>query len=595
MCKWTNDAQRFLLEHFDTIHNSPSQMYHSALPFCPSSSWLFKCYSGELLNEVKVVKGLSAEWGACVRAVTVNDQPGPMSYWKNTVAVGLDSGNIIILDAITGSQTSVLSEHINWVTSIAFSSDGVLLVSGSEDRTIKLWDIQTGGVVKTFSGHDGSFYSVCISADSTMIVSGSDDSTIKLWNVQTGECCYTIELQEPVHHVTFLPIDPQHFISISGSRVQQWDTNGHQIGPEYTGYYIAFSLDGTQFALCDELGVTVHNAKTKAIIAKFQCTDRPLHCCFSPDTRLIAASVVDTIYLWDIATPDPHHIVTFVGHSDTIHHLAFSSPSSLISVSRDRLIKFWQIGNSLVDLAKTEPKSITYHLAQALSITLQAADGIILTCDSSGVVMVWDIWTGHCKRSITTPLNYMGQSIQLIKDKLVVIWVSEEQIVIWDSEKQEQLEEVAKHGFAPNWKISRDGSRVYILSEASLEVWSISTGQKIGGVELESPFSSSFLIVEGSRVWAGHSQRLEGWDFEVPDSPIQLCNTPPSILHQSGTILWDILLPRVQDTASGKTLFQPNAALGKPYDAQWGDHHLVLYFHLSKQILILDFSHVLLQ
>ncbi|KAF9648432.1 hypothetical protein BDM02DRAFT_3115476 [Thelephora ganbajun] len=63
-CKWINDSQCFLLEHFDTIKNYPSQIYHSALLFYPSSSWLSKCYSTELSHKVKVVKGpkLSGEY-----------------------------------------------------------------------------------------------------------------------------------------------------------------------------------------------------------------------------------------------------------------------------------------------------------------------------------------------------------------------------------------------------------------------------------------------------------------------------------------------------------------------------------------------------
>ena len=75
LCQWTNDSQCFLLEHFDTINNSPSHNYHSALPFSPSSSWLHKCYSEEISPMVKVVKGLPAEWGMCSHIVSLDYKP----------------------------------------------------------------------------------------------------------------------------------------------------------------------------------------------------------------------------------------------------------------------------------------------------------------------------------------------------------------------------------------------------------------------------------------------------------------------------------------------------------------------------------------
>ena len=154
-CKWINDSQRFLLEHFDSIHSSPPQIYHSALPFCPSSSWLCKCYATELSQEVRVVKGLPAGWGECSRTVSFSYTPLSLACWKCTVAIGTSSKLIVILNAVTGSQVAVLSGHTGLVNSLIFSSDGIYLISGSDDMTVKLWDVQTGGVVKTFHGHTG--------------------------------------------------------------------------------------------------------------------------------------------------------------------------------------------------------------------------------------------------------------------------------------------------------------------------------------------------------------------------------------------------------------------------------------------------------
>ena len=77
---------------------------------------------------------------------------------------------------ITGSQTATLSGHIDVVVSAVFSSDGRSLVSGSDDRTVKLWDMQTGGAIKIFSGHTEIVHSASISVDCTTIASGSHDT-----------------------------------------------------------------------------------------------------------------------------------------------------------------------------------------------------------------------------------------------------------------------------------------------------------------------------------------------------------------------------------------------------------------------------------
>ena len=126
-CKWTNDSKHLLLEHFDTIHNSPSQLYHLALPLLPPS-WLHRCYSAELSFKVKVVKG-PTEWGACSHTISMDSDPVILLHWNGTIAVGSTSEDIIILDAITGRQIAVLSGHTEGVWSVKFSSDGRSLVS----------------------------------------------------------------------------------------------------------------------------------------------------------------------------------------------------------------------------------------------------------------------------------------------------------------------------------------------------------------------------------------------------------------------------------------------------------------------------------
>jgi len=60
------------------------------------------------------------------------------------------------------------------------------LVSGSEDKTIKVWNLQSGKETRMIAGHTNWVTSLAISLDGQTLVSGSFDKTIKLWNLQTG-------------------------------------------------------------------------------------------------------------------------------------------------------------------------------------------------------------------------------------------------------------------------------------------------------------------------------------------------------------------------------------------------------------------------
>jgi len=548
--------------------------------------------------------GLPAEWGMCSRTVLLDDYPLPLSYWKNTIAVGLMNGDIVIFNAITGSQTAVFSGHTYYITSLIFSSDGISLVSGSYDNTVKLWDVQTGGVVKTFSGHTHSVQSVSISADCTMIVSGSKDKTICLWDIQTGECQYVIEQKEPVQHVCFSPTDTQYLLSVNDGKIWQWDTSGHQILPTYDGFYVSFSPDGTQFVLCSGAVITVQNTDSKAIVAEFHmANNKTSFCYFSPDGRLVAVAAGDTAYIWDITGSDPHLVETFIGHTRIISSIAFSSPSSLISASHDQSIKFWQIGVSSTDPAKTDQKSTYLTSAPIKSITLQAKDGIVILIDWDGVVRIWDISTGICKKSFKSPAKASCYSdVQLIDGRLVFVWLADEKIYVWDPEKGEVLKTVDAPRNIPmtseyqheDLRISKDGSRIFYLCYGTIKAWSIQTGEVVGADGGGWIRSQPTLTVDGTQVWVYYNQTSDqGWDFGIPgSSPIKLQGVPT--LHFGGTMVWNNSLSRIEDKITGKVVFQLSGRFAKPLDVQCNGYCLAARY-VSGEVLILDFNYVFLQ
>ena len=597
LCKWTNDGQRFLLEHLDTISNSPSQIYHSTLPFSPPTSFLQTYYHSELSQEVKVVKGLSAGWGTCSRTASLGTRAYSISCFGNTVAIGSGYRDITILDVITGSQRAILSEHTDEVASVVFSSDGRSLVSGSHDMTVKLWDMQTGGAIKTFSGHTGIVHSVSISGDYTTIASGSHDETLRLWDTQTGGCCHIIEQDVQPHSMKFFPTDPQCFLFASGLEIFQWNTNGHQVGSTFEGIEIGFSSDGIQTISRYKEVATVRNTISGAVITTFPVVqDSYQLCCFSPDGKLIAVSAGGIAHVWDITSSKPHLIETFIGHTSNITALAFSSPSSLISGSNDQSVKIWKIGATLTDLVGTDSKSVSITPATIMSITLRAEDGIFITSDSDGVVRTCDIFTGVCKASFQTPAKGGDKrDTQLFNGRLVLVWHTAGKIKIWDVEKEDLLHTVDGPGDLEDIKIAEDGSRVFSIGARAIQAQSIQTGEIVGKAGIEFIiYNTASLTVHESKVWVHYpGAETQVWDFGTPDSPpVQLSNMPLHIINPTDTLLWDTGPSCVKEMATRKVVFWLSKRYGKPVNVQWNDQYLVVSF-ISGKVLVLDFSHIL--
>lgn len=588
-CKWADDIQHVLLEYFEIIHNSPSHIYHSALPCSPSSSWLWECYGTELSTQVKVVKGLPLKWATCFRTVAVPTTPMALSYWNSAIAVAMRSGEIIILNSVTGSKEAVFSGHTKSVGSVQFSSDGVSLVSGSADRTVKLWNVQTGGVVETFSGHTATVTSVSISADSNWIASGSEDKVIRLWNAQTGKCYHTIQQPERVTKVSFAPANPQCFISVSDKKIWEWNVNGCQTKPAYNGLDAAFSLDGTQFVLCNGEVVTVQNSESRITVAEFHLPcNNAKHCCFSIDGRFVAMAALGIAYVCNITGPHPQTIATF-DSKPLIMDLTFS-PSTLISATAPKSVKFWPTGTLPVGTTSGSPDAVPSKFAAVL----QAKDGVTITDGLGGTVKICDISTGHCKGTFQLPSLNDRRDLQLIDGRLVVAWNGNGKINVWDAQKRKYLL-VVDDPFQNTvfLKFSEDGSKVFWLGTESLQVLSIDTGEIVCELKLEYAYSR--IYTDGSKVWVDSiGLRWEGWDFgTVGEHPDQLANIPPHRLHPSGTILWDIHSSKVLDASTGKVVFHLSMPGRTIADAQWNDKYLVICF-CNGEVVILDFSYMFL-
>jgi WD40 repeat protein len=88
---------------------------------------------------------------------------------------------------------------------VAVTADGRHAVSGSWDRTLKVWDLLTGKEVRTLEGHTDGVNGVAVIADGRHAVSASDDRTLKVWDLLTGQAIATLKTHAPLYCCAVTP------------------------------------------------------------------------------------------------------------------------------------------------------------------------------------------------------------------------------------------------------------------------------------------------------------------------------------------------------------------------------------------------------
>jgi len=102
-----------------------------------------------------------------------------------------EDATVKIWDFETGDYERTLKGHTDCVQDVAFDNSGKLLASCAADMSIKLWDFSTYECTKTLQGHDHNVSGVCFLPSGDYIVSCSRDKTVKMWEVATGYCVKT--------------------------------------------------------------------------------------------------------------------------------------------------------------------------------------------------------------------------------------------------------------------------------------------------------------------------------------------------------------------------------------------------------------------
>ena len=154
----------------------------------------------------------------------------------------------------TDTMLRTLEGHTDSILSLAFSPDGLTLVSGSCDRTMRLWEAGTGTLRRILRGHTDGVGSVAFSPDGRTLASGGWDATVRLWDAGTGTLLHTLEGHEStVSSVAFSP-DGSTLASGGGDNtVRLWDADTGALRQTLRGHTdevgsVAFSPDGRTLA-----------------------------------------------------------------------------------------------------------------------------------------------------------------------------------------------------------------------------------------------------------------------------------------------------------------------------------------------------------
>jgi len=94
--------------------------------------------------------------------------------------------DISLFDSRSGTLIKKLTKHDAAVNAVAFSANGRLLASGSDDRTAIIWDTDSGKAKHILKGHDQTVRAVAFSPDGSLLASGSGNASVVLWDVASG-------------------------------------------------------------------------------------------------------------------------------------------------------------------------------------------------------------------------------------------------------------------------------------------------------------------------------------------------------------------------------------------------------------------------
>ena len=266
------------------------------------------------------------------------------------VLSGSDDRTVRLWSAESGQEVRRLEGHQDWVLSVTFLPGGKEVLSGSTDRTIRIWNLDTGQQIQRLDGHEASVTCLSVSPDGTRVLSGSDDQSIRLWDVRGGRELRKLEGHRgPIQCVAFSADGLQGLSGGNDRTVRLWNLeDGREIhrleGHTHVVRDAVFCREG-RHALSGGQDRTTRLWNLEAGTEESGRRDYPERvfrvAAFEDHLWAVVVWEDGGCQLWDAGLG--RESCRLVGHTATVWAAAFSGDGRrVLTGSVDRTIRLWQ-------------------------------------------------------------------------------------------------------------------------------------------------------------------------------------------------------------------------------------------------------------
>lgn len=492
----------------------------------------------------KTVKLWDAATGVLVRTFDTHaDGVSSVAFSPDgsQVLSGSKDKTLKLWDVGTGALVRTFTGHGAPVLSVAFSPDGRHVLSGSGDNndrssgrtpdfTIRLWDAATGNLVRTFEGHTLEVSSVAFSRDGMQVISGSQDMTLRLWEVATGSLLRTIAT--PTYLISVARFSPEgHRILSAGADLRLWDSATGALVRTFKGnsshiWSAALSPDGSRIVASSFATLELWNVATGTLVRTFEGHASPVTAvAFSPDgARIVAGSDDRVLRLWTIANGTL--VRSFGEHVNRVSSVAFS-PDGKHIVSGS-----WQSQESVGKLIRSLPDdgpvpvklwdaatgglvhTFEGHSRSVASVAFSPDGARVLSGGSEGKVKLWDTVTGALIRTFDGRSGPVS-SVAFSPDGLSIVSGTWQTLQLWDVRTGADIRIFEGHkGHVVSVAFAPDGGRVASASHSTVRLWDAVTGLLLRTFEGHSADVLSIAFSADGRHLASSSQdrTVKLWD-----------------------------------------------------------------------------------